>query len=415
VIALAATLLVAPGVASALNPVSFSSTGHMVEKRDYPGAARLPDGRVLVVGGYDGTNYLQTAEIYDPKTGTFSESGVGLMSTKRYAPATVTMPDGRVLVAGGYDMPNDVATAEVFNPSTAQFTPVGSMAEPREGAGGALLPDGRVLVAGGYDSTAGTDGEYIDSSEIFDPKTNTFSPGPKMGTKRYGAVTAPVSGDRILFAGGYSSDYLDTSEFFGSAGTFIAGPLLPQTRYAPTGASLPGGRALVAAGYDGSVNISSALIYDPKTNSFSSDGIGNMIGKREEAAAAELSDGRVLVLGGVDGGNELDTAEVLSVPSNSFKAKLKGRKVTFNVTTEGTGEATDSSTKLATTAKKKKKKPKLVKTTTRHGGPGKITVKVKLTKRGAAKLAQKGKLKVKVAFTPDGGLAAPKKLTLRSA
>jgi hypothetical protein len=85
--------------------------------------------------------------------------------------------------------------------------------------------------------------------------------------------------------------------------------------------------------------------------------------------------------------------------------------VTFKVTNEGIGEATDSSTKLATTARKKK--PKLVKTTTRHGGPGKITVKVKLTKQGAAKLAQKGKLKVKVAYIPDGGLAATKKLTLR--
>jgi hypothetical protein len=121
----------------------------------------------------------------------------------------------------------------------------------------------------------------------------------------------------------------------------------------------------------------------------------------------------VLVAGGYVHPDPLDSAEVLSVPSNSFKAKLKARKVTFTVSNEGTGEATDSSTKLATTAKKKKKKPKLVKTTTRHGGPGKITVKVKLTKQGAAKLALKGKLKVKVAYIPDGGLAATKKLTLR--
>jgi hypothetical protein len=38
---------------------------------------------------------------------------------------------------------------------------------------------------------------------------------------------------------------------------------------------------------------------------------------------------------------------------------------------------------------------------------------VKLTKQGSAKLAQKGKLKIKVAYTPDQGLAATKKLTLR--
>ena len=38
---------------------------------------------------------------------------------------------------------------------------------------------------------------------------------------------------------------------------------------------------------------------------------------------------------------------------------------------------------------------------------------MKLTKQGAAKLAQKGKLKIKVAYIPDQGLAATKKLTLR--
>jgi len=40
-------------------------------------------------------------------------------------------------------------------------------------------------------------------------------------------------------------------------------------------------------------------------------------------------------------------------------------------------------------------------------------VKVKLTKQGAAKLAQKGKLTIRVVYTPDQGLAATKKLKLR--
>jgi hypothetical protein len=103
------------------------------------------------------------------------------------------------------------------------------------------------------------------------------------------------------------------------------------------------------------------------------------------------------------------------VPSNSFATKLKGRKVKFSVTTEGVGQVMDVSTKVATTAKKKKKKkPKLVKTTSKHGGPGTIVVKIKLTKQGSAKLRQKGKLKVRVSYTPDGGLATTQKLKLRA-
>ncbi len=35
-------------------------------------ATLLPGGRVLIAGGYDGRADLATAELYDPKTGTFS-------------------------------------------------------------------------------------------------------------------------------------------------------------------------------------------------------------------------------------------------------------------------------------------------------------------------------------------------------
>jgi hypothetical protein len=37
----------------------------------------LPDGRVLAAGGYDGKADLATAELYDPKSGTFSPTSPG--------------------------------------------------------------------------------------------------------------------------------------------------------------------------------------------------------------------------------------------------------------------------------------------------------------------------------------------------
>jgi hypothetical protein len=385
----------------------------MTAQREYPGAARLPDGRILVVGGYDG-DYLNSAEVFDPTTNSFSPLGATLSDT-RYAPVAASLPDGRVLVAGGYDDDTaaDVASAEVFNPSTGTFSPVGSMTRPREEAGAAPLADGRILVAGGYD-----DGTTLDSTEIFDPNTNTFSPGPPLPYITYGPAAAAISGGRILVAGGYDGVYLSSASVFSpSSNTFGPVGSLPTPTWGAAGASLPQGRALVAGGYDGDLgnSIARALIFDPATNAFSSDGIGNLIQARDSAAAAELANGRVLVVGGEDDtGEELTTAEVLSVPSNAFKAKLKGRRVAFTVTNEGVAQVTDVSTKLATTAKKKKKKPKLVKTKTRHGGPGKIVVKVKLTKLGAARLAQKGKIRIRIAYTPDQGLAATRKLKLRA-
>jgi hypothetical protein len=399
-----AALLIAPATASAVNPVSFSSAGNMTEARDFPGAASLPDGRVLIIGG-DQTN---TAEVFNPNTNTFSAAGVGTMTEARYAPVVARLNDGRILVAGGYNGTDDTTSAEIFNPSTMSFTPVGSMSQRREAAAAALLPDGRVLVIGGYESGS------LDSTEIFNPSTGTFSPGPTLAQPLSATAYAPLPGGKTLLAGGYTDDYITTALVFTPSSTFSPTGSLARGGWGAAGAPLPQGRALVAGGYTGGSNyLDDAQIFDSTTGTFSSAGVGKLLQAREEAAAAMLPDGRALVAGGYRSTN-LASAEILSVPSNAFNAKLKGRKVKFSVTTEGTAATTDVSTKVATTAKKKKKKPKLVKTASKHGGPGTIVVKLKLTKQGSAKLRQKGKLSIRVTYTPDGGLAATKKLKLRA-
>jgi WD40 repeat protein len=414
VILAACAALIVPASASALNPVSFSRVGDLGTTRDGDGVALLPDGRALVVGGYGGPgggDDLKSTEFFNPTAGTFSPGPD--MSFPRYAPAVARLPDGRVLVAGGYTGSDYTTSAEVFNPSTGTFTPVGPLANGRELSAAAPLGDGRVIVVGGFDGTS------LNSTEIFDPKTNTFSAGPVLPHRDYGPAVVAISGGRVLVAGGYNSatgNYLTAAYVLDAAGTALTlvGDL-PVKLYAPAAASLPGGRAMIAGGYDGDLGdyVAKAYIFDPATNAFSSEGIGSLTYNTEEVGATELADGRVLVAGGFNSVDEnLSTANVLSVPSNSFKAKLKGRKVIFSVSTEGTGEVTDVSTKFVTTAKKKKK-PKLAKTTTRHGGPGKIKLKIKLTKRGAAQLADKGKLNIRVAYTPDQGLAKSKKLKLR--
>jgi hypothetical protein len=413
VAALALALLIAPAAASAVNPVGFSQVGDLTHVREYPGAALMPDGRVLVVGGYDDAGlgtYLNSAEVFNPKTGTFSALGA-TMSSGRYAPAVASLPDGRVLVAGGYDKTSDVASAQVFTPSTGAFSTIGSLGTPRDSAFVARLPDGRILVGGGY-----SNGDTLDSSEIFNPQTNSFSPGPTVPVQTSGSTAAAIAGGRILVAGGYdgADNLASTFVFDPSNNVFTPTSPLSARTYAPAGASLPQGRALIAGGQAGasSEQVTTAQVFDPAANSFSQ--IGGLVHKREEAAAVELKDGRVLVAGGWADNQSLGTAEVLSVPSNSFSSKLKGRKVKFKVSTEGVAQVTDVSTKVATTAEKKKKKPKFVKTSKKHGGPGTIVVKIKLSKQGSAQLRRKGKLKVRVAYTPDGGVTATKKLKLRA-
>jgi Ca2+-binding RTX toxin-like protein len=293
--------------ASAAGPGFFSPTGSMSDQRYGAAAAPLPDGRVLVTGGLysDGIHVRQqnSAELFNPATGTFSSAGIGSMSVTRGNPAAAPLPDGRVLVAGGshFDFGEQHASAEVFNPATGTFSSagIGSMSVPRVSPAAAPLPDGRVLVAGGY-YFSGTNYHLFSSAEVFDPATNSFSSAGigSMSVPRVDAVAAPLADGRVLVAGG--SDGRTAEVFDPATNSFSSAGIGSMTvpRFGAAAAPLADGRVLVAGGYDGSGYLSSAEVFDPATNSFSSAGIGSMCVPRSAADAAPLPGGRVLVAGG---------------------------------------------------------------------------------------------------------------------
>lgn len=102
---------------------TWSATGPLHDARAQASLVLLQDGRALVAGGTDGTAPIASAEIY-----AFGGwSGTGSLAAARVAPA-VRIPDGRVLMIGG-DLGG---TVERFDPSTGRWSPAGTL---RDGFG----------------------------------------------------------------------------------------------------------------------------------------------------------------------------------------------------------------------------------------------------------------------------------------
>jgi hypothetical protein len=197
------------GVAEIYNPKTglFSPTGSMVHPRFGHAANLLEDGRVLIVGGQTsgglGDVAPTSAEIYDPATGKFTETGS--MATQRWGGHTTTLlTDGRVLVLGGNTsgvQERPTASAEIYDPKTGKFTSAGSMSETRDGLTATRLKDGRVLVVGGAFLPSGRTTE-----DLYDPVAGSFTSAGPASVERSGQSATLLSDGSVLIAGGSGID-----------------------------------------------------------------------------------------------------------------------------------------------------------------------------------------------------------------
>jgi Kelch motif len=409
-----ASALLAPQAAIAAGSGSFIPAASMGAARYHPAAAPLPDGRVLVAGGYyydgGGDHFLQGAEAFNPATNAWT--AVASMDTARLAAAAAPLPDGRVLVAGGFNGSIELSSVEAYNPATNTWALVAPMGTAREGAAAARLPDGRVLVAGGHDGFS-----PLASAEAYNPATNTWAPVASMGTARYYPAAAPLPDGGVLVAGGTSGPYLSSAEAYNPAtnnwGTLAS---LGTARFDVAASPLPDGRVLVAGGYyfDGAGHhLRSAEAYDPATNAFNSAGIGAMSTPRKGPAAAPLPDGRVLVAGGVNDATIHSSAEVFAA-TNAFSFRVKGRRLIVSVQALGKVSVSDAASPLAASAKRRKRRV-LLKPSSAAGDPPRITVPLRLSRLAKQRLRRKGKVKARarITFAPLGGLANTQRAKLK--
>lgn len=263
----------------------------------------LDDGQVLVAGGYAGGTALATAETYDPATGTWTATA-GPLATARFAPSVTRLQNGKVLVAAGYGG-GVLNSAELYDPTTRTWTSAGVMGVARYGHKATLLPNGKVLVIGGL----GSGDNRIASCELYDPITNTWSATGNLGANRYANSVTLLPNGKVLVVGGNpggSSDYQQSAEIYDPAtGTWTPAASAASKRAYQTASMLPNGKVLIAGGReDDNTVIASAELYDPASNTWTS--AGSLVAGRFSQVAIVLPDGSVVVVGGNGSGNTLE-------------------------------------------------------------------------------------------------------------
>jgi hypothetical protein len=305
---------------------TFTATGPLAVARGYHTATLLLDGRVLIAGGnprdwtFNGP-FVAQAELYDPKTGTFSPTG--MMGTARNLHTATLLADGRVLIAGGNDAEaHSVASAELYDPKTGTFSPTGSMSVARGFHTATLLADGRVLIAGGC--ATGWDGPFVASAELYDPTSGTFTTTGAMADLRVSHTATLLADGQVLITGGTAdgTTSLASAELFDAkTGKFTATGPMTAGRTFHEATLLTDGRVLLTAGdpagwvYDGPF-LDTAEIYDPKTGTFTAT--GPMLDKLTSHSATLLADGRVLIAGGYDRYMDAATAELYDPATGTF-------------------------------------------------------------------------------------------------
>ena len=157
----------------------FTKTGDLLEKRAWHTATLLPDGTVLVAGGwYPGTS-LASAELYDPATEKWSSTGS--LQTARDIHTATLLRNGKVLVVGGHlrikGKPGSatLASAELYDPASKTWSATESMHTERSFHNATLLPDGKVLVVGGLNQR----GNPVSTAEVYDPTIGKWRPTGK--------------------------------------------------------------------------------------------------------------------------------------------------------------------------------------------------------------------------------------------
>ena len=314
--------------------------------RSYHTAELLPDGRVILGGGWSGVannNFIAPLplthfDVYLPAEG-WSVISPADDDQAIFDPSIVLMADGTILLVGirGDETGDDFTNAAaILDPATQLWTPLPAPVIAQSSSRFALLQDGRVLAAGG--EQVENDGAFtiirtfLTETEIFDPRTGQWQPAANTNhASQYSTIVALQNGGALLVHNAYTADDEIGAEIYDpDADEWRVVPGMRGARGVPKAAVLSDGRVLaIGATIDttgeGEYLVQtvkgSAEIYDPATGAWTPT--GDMVGARVYfSALTSLPDGRALASGGMGQGDgaelQMFTTEIYDPDTNAW-------------------------------------------------------------------------------------------------
>jgi N-acetylneuraminic acid mutarotase len=319
--------------------------GAMTDGRAFHNSVKLQDGRFMVIGGIQGpygsgnsyySKVLNTCEIYDPATGTWTATAT--MSKYRAGSCSMVLPDGRVFVAGGTEGNNqhnvgDVAdllttslkTSEIYNPATNSWSSGPNIQEPKAGATGLVLDDGRFALIGGITFTTFLGIPIPDFSEkicVYDPVANSFNSQITMKDKRGLGCAAQLTNGQVYIAGGAGGDILNIGPIKKTEVWNPANNSTTRKNDLSVGVAFSGcvamenGSAIVIGGARGDLDdpipVNNVWLFNPSNGSQTS--LAAMPETHGGGVVSLLDDGTILVSGGESNNGSATNAAITYSP-----------------------------------------------------------------------------------------------------
>lgn len=275
-------------------------------------ATLLPDGTVLIVGGYHSrartaaSDWGTDVELFDPKRpdgqqflalAPIADSGC---SNRRANHTATLLQNGSVLIAGGGTAGNACPTYLTYQSGDRGLQTLAAPNGPRAVIAGrvshtaTLLDDGRVLFAGGVSHAGQGDNAWLplSTTALFDPATGHTTAGPSLSVARVGH-SADLVGNTVVIAGGFSCSY-DHEQFVRLGPKYGGRPFCKANNTAD---------ALTGDSNLGAIKLVTGAAYQP---------------------SARMTDGSLFMPGGSsDTMRETDTVQKIALPGSKAAAAVK--------------------------------------------------------------------------------------------